>query len=66
MKYIDEYRDGSKAKKLAREIQAVTTQPWILMEICGGQTHQIAKFRLEELFAQNTDTCPWTGLPGIA
>ncbi len=49
MKFLDEYRDADLARQLAREIQRVTTRPWTLMEICGGQTHAIVKFGIDEL-----------------
>ena len=49
MKFLDEYRDADLAQQLAREIQRVTTRPWTLMEICGGQTHAIVKFGIDEL-----------------
>jgi len=49
MKFLDEYRDGELARQLAREIHRVTTKPWTLMEICGGQTHAIVKFGIDEL-----------------
>lgn len=49
MKYLDEYRDPAAVEKLRQAIAAVTTQPWTLMEICGGQTHTIVKYGLDEL-----------------
>jgi len=49
MKYLDEYRDGELAKKLAREIHRITTRPWNIMEVCGGQTHTIVRFGIDEL-----------------
>ena len=49
MKYLDEYRDAPGAHKLAQELHRVTTRPWSIMEICGGQTHAIVKFGLDEL-----------------
>ncbi len=49
MKYLDEYRDGELAQKIAREVHRVTTQPWNIMEVCGGQTHAIVKFGIDEL-----------------
>jgi len=49
MKFLDEYRDADLARQLAREIQRLTTRPWTLMEICGGQTHAIVKFGIDEL-----------------
>jgi len=49
MKFLDEYRDADLAQQLARKIHRVTTRPWTLMEICGGQTHAIVKFGIDEL-----------------
>lgn len=49
MKFLDEYRDAEAAHKYAREISRVITRQWTLMEICGGQTHAIVKFGIDEL-----------------
>ena len=49
MKYIDEYRDGRIARGVAAEIAERATKPWVLMEICGGQTHTIMRYGLDEL-----------------
>ena len=49
MRFIDEYRDGEAAKKTAEMIRRVTTRPWTVMEICGGQTHTIVKYGIESL-----------------
>lgn len=49
MKYIDEYRDEGIARSLAAQIGRRVTRPWNLMEICGGQTHTIMRYGLEEL-----------------
>ncbi|NBC16458.1 MAG: hydrogenase formation protein HypD [Bacteroidetes bacterium] len=49
MKYIDEYRDGAAARRLADQIARITTRPWTLMEICGGQTHSIVRFGIDQL-----------------
>jgi len=49
LKYLDEYRDAGLARKFAREIHRVTTIPWTIMEVCGGQTHAIVKFGIDEL-----------------
>ena len=48
MKYLDEYRDPVLAQKLMAEIHRVTTRPWTLMEVCGGQTHTIVKQGIDE------------------
>lgn len=49
MKFVDEYRDAEGAQALAKAIADITTRPWTLMEICGGQTHAIVKFGIDEL-----------------
>ena len=47
MKYVDEYRDATKACEVAKAIEKVATRPWTIMEICGGQTHAIIKFGID-------------------
>ncbi len=49
MKYIDEYRDPDAARALTRAITRLTSRPWTIMEVCGGQTHAIVKFGIDEL-----------------
>jgi len=49
MKFIDEYRDAGTAAEYAEAIRRITTRPWTLMEVCGGQTHAIVKFGVDEL-----------------
>ena len=48
MKYIDEYRQGEIAAKLAEQIAAMTSRPLKLMEVCGGHTHSIFKYGIEK------------------
>ena len=49
MKFIDEFRDAAAAHTLAAEIKRITMRPWSIMEVCGGQTHAIVKFGIDEL-----------------
>ena len=49
MKYVDEFRDRGHAETLAHAIKSMVTRPWTIMEVCGGQTHSIVKFGLDEL-----------------
>ena len=63
MKFLDEYRDGHLAQKLAAEIHRVTTRPWRLMEVCGGQTHAIVKFGIDELLPGKIDLIHGPGCP---
>jgi hydrogenase expression/formation protein HypD len=48
VRYLDEYRDPVLARKLLDEIHRITTRPWTLMEVCGGQTHTIVKQGIDE------------------
>src|SRR5512145_114178 len=63
MKYIDEYRDAKMAEVCARAIAAVTTKPWTLMEVCGGQTHTIVKFGVDELLPDKITLAHGPGCP---
>jgi hydrogenase expression/formation protein HypD len=63
VKYIDEYRDRRIAHALAVEIQHRVTHPWVLMEICGGQTHTIMRYGLDELLPQGLELVHGPGCP---
>jgi len=63
MKYVDEYRDAALVHKLAAAISRVTTRPWTIMEICGGQTHAIVKFGLDDLLPRNITLVHGPGCP---
>ncbi len=49
MRFIDEYRDKDSAQRFARALLRIAAKPWTLMEVCGGQTHAIVKFGIDEL-----------------
>lgn len=49
MKFIDEYRDADHARSYAEILAKITTRPWTIMEICGGQTHAIVRYGIDEL-----------------
>ena len=63
MKYVNEYRDEAVAQKLAREIRRTVTRPWVLMEICGGQTHSIVKYGLDYLLPPEIELVHGPGCP---
>ncbi len=63
MKYIDEYRDAAASRALAREIARTVTRPWTLMEICGGQTHSIIKYGVDELLPKGITLVHGPGCP---
>jgi hydrogenase expression/formation protein HypD len=63
MRYIDEYRDQKAARNYAKLIHQITTRPWTLMEICGGQTHTIVKFGIEDLLTKDISLVHGPGCP---
>jgi hydrogenase expression/formation protein HypD len=63
VKYIDEYRDARIARALAKEIAERATRPWVLMEICGGQTHTIMRYGLDELLPSQIELVHGPGCP---
>jgi hydrogenase expression/formation protein HypD len=63
VKYIDEYRDHRIAHALAAEISSRASRKWVLMEICGGQTHTIMRYGLDELLGDNIELVHGPGCP---
>ena len=63
MKFLDEYRDAELAQKFAREIHRITTKPWKIMEVCGGQTHAIVKYGIDELLPKQIELIHGPGCP---
>lgn len=63
MKYIDEYRDARIARGLAKAIANCAQHNWVLMEICGGQTHTIMRYGLDELLPRQIELVHGPGCP---
>jgi hydrogenase expression/formation protein HypD len=63
VKYLDEYRDPAVAKKLCDAIRRTVTRPWTLMEVCGGQTHTIVKYGIDELLPPELELVQGPGCP---
>ena len=63
MRFVDEYRDGRAAAGYARALQRITTRPWTLMEVCGGQTHSIIKFGVDTLLPEGVTLVHGPGCP---
>jgi hydrogenase expression/formation protein HypD len=63
MKYISEYRDSELVKNTIAEIFRVVTQPWVIMEICGGQTHAIVRHGLDQLLPDFIELVHGPGCP---
>jgi hydrogenase expression/formation protein HypD len=63
MKYITEYRDARRVREVLDEIHRVTTRPWRLMEVCGGQTHSIIRHGIDQLLPEEITMIHGPGCP---
>jgi hydrogenase expression/formation protein HypD len=63
MKYLDEYRDNRIAQKIVDEIRRTVTRPWVIMEVCGGQTHSIVKYGIDYLLPREIELVHGPGCP---
>lgn len=63
MRYIEEYRDAKAVQRFAERIRRVTTRPWTIMEVCGGQTHAIVKFGIDHLLPPEITLVHGPGCP---
>jgi hydrogenase expression/formation protein HypD len=63
MKFIDEYRQSDLAVTLANKIAELTSNPLKLMEVCGGHTHTIFKYGIEDLLPENIEMIHGPGCP---
>jgi hydrogenase expression/formation protein HypD len=63
MRFISEYRDRRAAQHYAKLIAQITTRPWTLMEVCGGQTHSIVRFGIDELLPPEITLVHGPGCP---
>ncbi len=63
MKYLEEYRDPDVAAGLLREIARDVTRPWVLMEVCGGQTHSIVRYGVDRLLPPEVELVHGPGCP---
>lgn len=63
MKYLDEYRNAASVRRLADTIASAVTRPWVLMEVCGGQTHAIVRYGLDTLLPPGLTLIHGPGCP---
>jgi hydrogenase expression/formation protein HypD len=63
MKYVSEYREKEPVGCILRELQATVTKPWVIMEICGGQTHAIVRYGLDQLLPDEIELVHGPGCP---
>ena len=63
MKYVDEYRDPALALALVERISRRLRRPWVLMEVCGGQTHTLMRYGIDELLPPEIELVHGPGCP---
>jgi hydrogenase expression/formation protein HypD len=63
MKYLDEFSDPDLAARLLEEIRQTVTQPWSIMEVCGGQTHTIIRNGIDQLLPEDVTLIHGPGCP---
>jgi hydrogenase expression/formation protein HypD len=63
MKYLTEFRNGEIAQRMAWEIAQITTRPWKIMEVCGGQTHSIIRNGIDQMLPASIEMVHGPGCP---
>lgn len=63
MKYLSAYRDAAAARRLAAHIARAAQQPWVIMEVCGGQTHSIVRYGIDQILPQGIELVHGPGCP---
>lgn len=63
MRLVDEYRDPQAAREYSEALHRITTRPWTVMEVCGGQTHAIIKYGVDELLPPQITLLHGPGCP---
>ncbi|MBN2046777.1 MAG: hydrogenase formation protein HypD [Anaerolineaceae bacterium] len=63
MEYTQAFRDPELAKKAIKELHRVTTRDWVIMEICGGQTHAIMQYGIDQLIPKQIELVHGPGCP---
>lgn len=63
MKYLDEFRNPEIAKKILAELHEIATKDWVLMEVCGGQTHSIIKNGIDQVIPDKIQLVHGPGCP---
>jgi hydrogenase expression/formation protein HypD len=63
VKYVDEFRDAEAARALRVKLAQITTRPWTIMEVCGGQTHAIVKYGIDAMLPEGVELLHGPGCP---
>jgi hydrogenase expression/formation protein HypD len=60
---MEEFRDPAVARRLLDDIHRLTTRPWAIMEVCGGQTHSIIRNGIDQLLPAQIELIHGPGCP---
>ena len=63
MKYVDEYRNPQLAQEIVDKIRTVSTRRWVLMDVCGGQTHGLLRYGIEDELSDCVELIHGPGCP---
>jgi len=63
MKHVDEFRDPAQARALVSRIESLVDRPLRIMEVCGGHTHSIFRYGIENLLPKNLELVHGPGCP---
>jgi hydrogenase expression/formation protein HypD len=63
VKFVDEFRDPVRTRLVVDALHKLVTRPWTIMEICGGQTHTILKYGLDQLLPDGVRLVHGPGCP---
>jgi len=63
MKYLDEFRNADLVNNALEQLHKITQHPWVIMEICGGQTHSIMQHGLDQLLPSSIELVHGPGCP---
>jgi hydrogenase expression/formation protein HypD len=63
MKHLSEYRSPQAARVLLHAIERTVSKPWVIMEVCGGQTRSIVRHGIDELLPEGVELVHGPGCP---
>lgn len=63
MRYVSEFRDPARIRRVVDELWRACRRPWTIMEVCGGQTHTIARYGIEDLLPEGLELIHGPGCP---
>jgi hydrogenase expression/formation protein HypD len=63
MKYVDEFRLADATDRLLNTTRSRASRRWTIMEVCGGQTHGLLRYGIEEALADVVELVHGPGCP---